>query len=185
MAFAAVVLFSDAAPLGHLNVPPDQATDLPAVASLVNISVNDDTPVATGYLSVIVAFPVRVAVKTPPSTISKLIAVPVFPNATNVSANADARMYDFADVTAEVRVSVFEVLGATPAPPPTMISFELSTLELAIVVVSEKYNRLPELPEFNPVPPVDTASVPDVALDALSVVRPDPLPIKIPFDVML
>ena len=29
------------------------------------------------------------------------------------------------------------------------------------------------------------AKVPDVTLDALSVVRPDPLPIKIPFDVML
>jgi len=48
VAFAVVVLESAAAPPGNKNVPPAQATVLPAVASFVKISVNEDDPVATG-----------------------------------------------------------------------------------------------------------------------------------------
>jgi hypothetical protein len=79
MAFAVVVLDKVAAPPGNLNEPPAKATVLPAVASLVKMSVNEDAPVATGKRSVMVALPVSVAEKTPPDTTSRFIAVPVLP----------------------------------------------------------------------------------------------------------
>ena len=48
VAFAVVVRASEAAPPGQRNEPPAQDTVLPAVASFVNTSVNEDEPVATG-----------------------------------------------------------------------------------------------------------------------------------------
>ena len=83
---AVVVLDKDAAPPGNLNEPPEYATVLPGVASFVKINVNDEAPVETGKRSVMVALPFNVAVKTPPDTTSRFIAVPVLPNATTVSA---------------------------------------------------------------------------------------------------
>jgi len=85
---AAVVRESDADPLGNLNVPPDQATVRPAVASFVSISVNEDDPVAIGADNVKVQLPVSVAVKTLPEVQVMVVAVPELPSATTVSAYA-------------------------------------------------------------------------------------------------
>jgi hypothetical protein len=87
VAFAVVVRDRDAAPPGKTKLPPAQATVLPAVPSFVKIKVREvDDPDATGEDSVMVALPVRVAVKTLPLVQVSVRAVPVLPAATTVSA---------------------------------------------------------------------------------------------------
>jgi hypothetical protein len=88
IALAVVVREREAAPLANLNVPPDQATVRPAVASFVSISVNEEEPVAIGAERVKVQLPVNVAVKTFPLVQVMVVAVPEFPRATTVSAYA-------------------------------------------------------------------------------------------------
>lgn len=66
VAFAVVVRDKVAAPPGHKNEPPAQATVRLGVASFVKINTKDDDPVAIALDRVKVQFPVRVAVNTLP-----------------------------------------------------------------------------------------------------------------------
>jgi len=70
-------------PPGLLNVPPENATVLPGVASFVRTRTNDDT--APGFETVRVALPFKVAVNSVPRERSIVAAVSVLPIATAVS----------------------------------------------------------------------------------------------------
>lgn len=83
VAFAVVVRDKAADPPGNWKEPPDQATDLPGVASLVKINVKEFTGAV--FATVKVQLPVRLAVKTVPELRSMVLAVLVLPNATTVS----------------------------------------------------------------------------------------------------
>tara|TARA_R110000751_G_scaffold299462_1_gene410562 strand:- start:46 stop:363 length:318 start_codon:yes stop_codon:yes gene_type:complete len=87
-AFASVVLLID--PPGYLNVPPDKTTVREAVASLVNIKVNEVAlfAVVFGVDRVNVQLPVSVAVTTLPVLQFIVLAVPVLPNAFTSSEKA-------------------------------------------------------------------------------------------------
>ena len=86
IADAVVVRVRLTAPPGKTNEPPAQATVLPAVPSFVKINVNEADPVAIGLDRVNVQLPVSVAVNTFPFWRLIVVAVPVLPRATTVSA---------------------------------------------------------------------------------------------------
>ena len=81
VALASVVRVTE--PPGYWIVPPEKATVLPGVASLVSTKVKDvarfAVPLAVAKVNV--QFPVSVAVKTLPSLQSIVTAVPVLPSA--------------------------------------------------------------------------------------------------------
>ena len=89
---AAVVRVTE--PPGNRNVPPAQATVLPAVPSFVNISVNEVAVFAVvvlGEAKVNVQLPVSVAVNTLPAVHVMVVAVPELPSATTSSAHTPER----------------------------------------------------------------------------------------------
>ena len=118
IALAVVVL--DTAPPGYLKVPPDQATDLLGVPSLVNININDETEPT--FANENVHEPVNVAVKTVPRPKSIVADVPVLPIAYAVST------IRFVFIVLDDVISLCETLFADPKPN---VSAEIVALETA------------------------------------------------------
>lgn len=81
MSIALAVVVRASAPLGNLNVPPDSATDRPAVPSFVRISVKDVAREAVpfGLANVNVQLPVSVDVNTVPLVAVMVADVPELP----------------------------------------------------------------------------------------------------------
>ena len=101
---AVVVRVSAAAPPGKLNVPPAQATDLPAVASFVSISVNEVAVFAVVVLgadNVNVQLPVSVDVNTLPAVQVMVVDVPELPSAETLSAQTLERKPALSKVSAD------------------------------------------------------------------------------------
>jgi hypothetical protein len=57
-------------------------------------------------------------------------------------------------------VPVVTVAGEEPAPPPTTSAFAAKAALEVIADVLEKYGMPPEVPDVNPVPPLETTRVP-------------------------
>jgi len=118
IALAVVVL--DTAPFGYLKVPPDHATDLLGVLSLVNINTNDETVPTFAKVNVALLF--NVAVNTVPRPRSITGLAPVLPIATAVSTTRLVFM------VLEDVISLCVTLLAVPKPK---VSAEIVALETA------------------------------------------------------
>ena len=94
MSIALAVVVRVTEPPGNLNVPPAQATVLPAVPSFVKISVNEVAVFAVVVLGadrVNVQLPVSVDVNTLPDVHVMVVAVPELPSAVTLSAQTPER----------------------------------------------------------------------------------------------
>jgi hypothetical protein len=166
--FAPVDLLTD--PPGYLNVPPAKATVRLAVASFVRTRVNDVAlfDVLLAEANVNVQLPVRVAVKTLPSSQSIVTAVPVLPIAVTSSENApEKNTLESIEITVAalafwIPVVILGVVSAglvAKTKDPVPVSSVTAVARFALEGVPRKV-ATPEPNEVIPVPPLATGSVP-------------------------